>query len=94
MVRLKVFNVDDGIPFKLEFQFQYGAIKSAYIRFTHIRINRFNSNMVRLKEIHVNKTEKGKESFNSNMVRLKANLPYINAPVESCFNSNMVRLKE
>ena len=52
----------------------------------------FNSLMVRLVELQLNKLISGLQSFNSLMVRLVAHLHTLNQLTVDCFNSLMVRL--
>ena len=55
---------------------------------------RFNSNMVRLKEIFVVVIGLKNYRFNSNMVRLKGKIVLLAINTLWGFNSNMVRLKD
>ena len=55
----------------LEFQFQYGSIKSFLSSISARSYQCFNSNMVRLKDAKAEGKNADIESFNSNMVRLK-----------------------
>ncbi len=93
VVRLKGRGCRSSLNLLTAFQFQCGTIKSHFERKNMCYIFRFNSNVVRLKEVQVNISSLGGSGFNSNVVRLKAGKKIIYPAIFIGFNSNVVRLK-
>ena len=80
MVRLKEHGPFYHAAFPLMFQFLYGAIKRNAAGINFARKVRFNSSMVRLKDVTGYSNDVFTYCFNSSMVRLKVSYaPYSNA---------------
>ena len=94
-MRLKVEDILEDIRSDTSFQFQTGAIKSNSIL---VRLKQtpasFNSKLVRLKGLTVQRLNFANPSFNSKLVRLKGDVIGAGSGGRrSSFNSKLVRLK-
>ena len=93
MVRLRVSAYKITANHTFEFQFQNGAIERPGGRRGRRSDTRFNSKMVRLRDLNNAGATFGFRRFNSKMVRLRATFTSSCTLLGMRFNSKMVRLR-